>query len=590
MFGIEFAKKNKNSTFPSYDRTIAVNKDSVEIISPLVWQEHCVECAMPECYGQCVRYRKRIDGRCKLFKNGIERIKNKNAILGMNVTIDMDDWAKLETFFFTAGYSYGKGLMMNKIVVLLGEIAQGLRLGCLRRFCYYIKETFTRMLGDLNNRIPTYFLFELINNEEPFSINLENRADDKIVYRTSMSIKRGYNRFLIPSSDFNYVPGVRNYLSMYPDKNVPRLLNIISLELVSFKKEYKEMYIPKSEEKIKCVVWDLDNTLWRGILSEDGIDGIEINNNIFDIIKKLDQKGILNSISSKNYESEALEALEHFGLSDYFVCPMINWEQKSKNIKNIAKVLDIGIDTFAFVDDSFFELNEVKENCLGIRVCNVLDIEEFINGSAFDVPITEESRRRRKSYKEIAERNIAATEFSDNIIDFIKSCQMVIEIAKPGESEINRCYELVQRTNQLNISGERLSLQEVKELVDSNQNDCYRIKAMDRFGDYGLVGFAVFNKKTDKKMVLNHFVFSCRAARKMIEQSFFEYIIKKYYNAGYETLELVCKVTEKNKLMRQVLDESNLFEKESLSNDKYKLIHVMKYDNTNEKIMDIFER
>lgn len=91
---------------------------------------------------------------------------------------------------------------------------------------------------------------------------------------------------------------------------------------------------------------------------------------------------------------------------------------------------------------------------------------------------------------------------------------MKVEIAKPGEFEVMRCYELLQRTNQLNISGERLTLEEVKSVIASDDYDCYRIKVHDKFGDYGLVGFAVFDIKNNLTVILRHFVFSCRAARK----------------------------------------------------------------------------
>ena len=570
MYGFEFAGKRKHHKFPKYDIKCAVSPKAIDRIAPLVWQEHCVECAMPLCYKTCVHYKRRIDNRCRLFKYGIERIENKDAILGQNVIIDMNEWAKLETFWFTSGFSYKKLLKINSHVSKLGALAQVLKIGKLRRFCYYVKEYYTRKIGDKNDRIPQFFLCEIVNEGKQYVLNLENRANEQIVYRTKLVVKKGFNRFWIQTKDLNFVKKCRNNLYFYPDGNIPKLVNIVSLELITLKPEYFDIYFPPSKKKVKCVVWDLDNTIWDGILGEDGIGGIKLKNDIVDIIEKLDAKGIINSIVSKNYENQAIEALKKFGLYDYFVCPMINWDAKSKNIKTLVKVLDIGIDTFVFVDDSFFERNEVRSNCPEIRVCDVNDIQKYVQKDFFDVPITEESKRRRASYKEIAVRNKAAAEFDDNIIDFLKSCHMVMHVTHPKESELIRCYELIQRTNQLNISGKRLGIDEIRDITKSDNYDCYRIKVDDKFGDYGLVGFAIFDVSRKGVVVLRHFVFSCRAARKNIEQSFFEYMIDIYGKQGYKKLQLICKITEKNHLMRQVLEESGLFEK--IKSDKFSFV------------------
>ena len=270
-----------------------------------------------------------------------------------------------------------------------------------------------------------------------------------------------------------------------------------------------------------------------------------------------------------------MEALRRNGLDEYFVSPMINWTAKSENIKALVNVLNIGMDTLVFVDDSFFELNEVRMNCPGIRVCDAKDIEQYVTTDIFDVPVTEDSKRRRISYQENSKRKMAEMEFSDDATNFLRSCNMVVHVNKPIEQEFARCYELVQRTNQLNLSAERLTLDQITEMVNSSDYDCYRIKVKDNFGDYGLVGFAIFDVTDKKNVILRHFVFSCRAARKKIEPSFFEYIIKKYHEQGYKRLILLCKITEKNRLMRQVLEDSNMFVRTEESDEGYKLVHEM---------------
>ena len=209
---------------------------------------------------------------------------------------------------------------------------------------------------------------------------------------------------------------------------------------------------------------------------------------------------------------------------------------------------------------------EKEEN----SIAEDMDLE---NSDHEEGKITEESKNRRKSYQEISIRNKMSKQF-DDITDFLKSCNMVALVNKPNDNEIERCYELVQRTNQLNISAERLSLEEIKNIIQSEEYNCYSIKVSDKFGDYGLVGFAIFDTSDSVQLVLKHFVFSCRAARKKIEQSFFEYIIDKY-KKQYQKLVLICKKTEKNKLMQSVLEESGLFEKQELSDNSFLLTHEM---------------
>lgn len=157
MFGLEFSDCKPHHSFPKYNIAEAVSPEDINTISPLVWQEHCVECAMPECYHTCAHYKRRSDGRCRLFKYGIERFKNKDAILGQNVVIEMDEWAKLETFFFTSGFPIKKGKAINNVVVFMGNLAQIFHLGGVRRFFYNLKELFIRSIGDRNQNTSMFF-------------------------------------------------------------------------------------------------------------------------------------------------------------------------------------------------------------------------------------------------------------------------------------------------------------------------------------------------------------------------------------------------------------------------------------------------
>ena len=148
MFGYEFSDKKSNKPFPEYDSTQAISSENIERVVPLVWQEHCVECGMPECYKTCQRYQKRCDGRCKLFKNGIEYTRNPKAIFKQNAIIEMREWGKLQTFFFPAVYSYNTAKLINNFYILLAKFAQFGKTGNMRRLFYYAKEFFSRKIGN----------------------------------------------------------------------------------------------------------------------------------------------------------------------------------------------------------------------------------------------------------------------------------------------------------------------------------------------------------------------------------------------------------------------------------------------------------
>ena len=566
MFGFEFSENKNSLTFPEYPVSEAVSPDSIETITPLIWQEHCVECAMPACYATCTHYKKRVDGRCKRFKFGIERSENKAAILGQNAMIDMDEWAKLETFFFTKKMTYSDASRYSRLYNFLAWMAKAFRTGKVRRLCYYTKEWISRKSGYekkadfCSEDLPRHLLCEIMNPGEAYALILENKANDQIVARKKLSINRGFNRFWILTAELSYQEGQSNYLSIYTEENLSQRVYFISLAMVDIKPDYLEKYFPKPSKKVKLVIWDLDYTLWDGTLVEDGKEGVKIKPDILNIIRSLDAKGIVNSIASKNDEDRAMEALRYFRIDEYFVAPMINWNPKSKNIRAIEQALDISMDTFVFVDDMENELREVYTNCPGIRVCNAADINQYVGRDFFDVPVTEESRHRRQSYQAIALRNADALHYQDNITQFLLDCRMKMHVSPPSDDEHERCWELLQRTNQLNISAQRLSKEEMENILSSVKYECFRIKVDDRYGNYGLVGFAVFEVSNTETAALRHFVFSCRAARKRLEQTFFEHMLAYFKSHGFQSMKLDCRKTEKNALMQSVLMESGLFE------------------------------
>ena len=194
-------------------------------------------------------------------------------------------------------------------------------------------------------------------------------------------MKPGYNRIEFPAADIRAVVDLdqRVLVQIEPVETLSDNAFIFSvLEFVAFTHLHKastavpappersaETAVPKPAAKVKCVVWDLDNTLWRGTLIEDGFENLTLNADAVAAIKELDQRGILHSVASKNNPDEALDALNRFGLSEYFLAPQIGWGPKSAGVTEIARRLNINKNTFVFIDDQAFERAEVSSAASG---------------------------------------------------------------------------------------------------------------------------------------------------------------------------------------------------------------------------------
>ena len=564
MFGLEWSKKTK--TTERNRETYSYSDDIVKHVSrvvPLMWGEHCLECAVPECYRSCTKFEPRDDKRCKRFLNGIEKVDEVNGMWGHAVKITFKEWAKVEAIFLSNTIGIGFAKKLNALFDFTTVVSKILPTYYPRRFNYLYKEYITRKLGRKGKEYPEFLLLEVINPQQTFHLIVQTFTEKETSYRTSLAVLPGFNRFIIPYSDLNYQEGVNNYISVFPENDAEVTMYLCTLDLVTLNQHVSDcLELPK----VKCVVWDLDNTVWDGILSED--ENVILKQEVVSAIKELDRRGILNSISSKNNFEEAMQKLKEFNIHEYFLCSQINWDRKSNNIKRISQILDIGIDTIAFVDDMEYEREEVAGKLPFVRVFDANHIDSMWKCSGFDVPVTEACRTRRKSYMEIAERNSASMDFEGSLESFIKTCKINVILKKPEKVSWDRCNELIQRTNQLNLSGERLSFEEMSALFEREDIVAQSISVSDRYGDYGLVGVAIY-RVTGDEVVLEHFVLSCRAARKLVEQSYMEKMIQYFKDRGIQKLSIKCAVTAKNTLLRQSIEDVCGTDKENVDNSHY---------------------
>ncbi|MGA9307194.1 MAG: HAD-IIIC family phosphatase, partial [Candidatus Sulfotelmatobacter sp.] len=278
-------------------------------------------------------------------------------------------------------------------------------------------------------------------------------------------------------------------------------------------------------KKIKCVVWDLDNTLWDGVLVEDGPEKLKLRTEITQTIRTLDDRGILHSIASKNNRDEAMRVLKQFQIDEYFLCPQISWQPKSESIRTIAQQLNISVDSLLFVDDSQFELEQVQAACPGVRVLNALQYRTLAEMKECQVPVTAESKERRKMYQVEAKRQDMAAEFKSDYLAFLRDCQIQLSIRPMTEENIERVHELTQRTNQMNFSGNRYDRDVLKTVLATSYLDTYVLSCEDRFGSYGVVGFSIVDRREPR---MTDLMFSCRVQSKRVEHAFLAYIMRTY--------------------------------------------------------------
>lgn len=241
---------------------------------------------------------------------------------------------------------------------------------------------------------------------------------------------------------------------------------------------------------IKCVVWDLDNTIWDGVLLEHG--STVPRPGVIQVIRTLDERGILHSIASRNEHAIAVKRLDALGIVDYFVYPQIGWNPKSSAIGVIAQRLNIGLDAIAFIDDQAFELGEVAHAHPQVMCVPASRIAALPDEPAF-MPrfITEESRQRRHLYRNGVEREAAEEAFTGSPHEFLATLKMVFTISEATVDDLRRAEELTIRTNQLNSTGLTYSYAELEGLTRSADHLLLIASLSDRFGSYGTIGLAL---------------------------------------------------------------------------------------------------
>lgn len=351
----------------------------------------------------------------------------------------------------------------------------------------------------------------------------------------------------------------------------------------------------------KCLVLDCDNTLWGGVIGEDGIDGIKLDNHhfpgkiFFDFQKtvlNLQKRGVILALCSKNNSRDVWHVFEkhpHCVLKkDHFAVARINWKDKVANILSLAKELNLNLDSFVFVDDNPMECELVKKSLPAVIVLTVpSDLYRFPQllwqNALFDtLSVNAEDSFRTSMYHQENKRKEFSEKFTD-IDSYLSSLELELTICSSSKKDISRISQLTQKTNQFNLSVKRYSEHDILSFMNSDSHAVFSVSAKDKFGQYGLTGVLIALKQGSIGIV-DSVLLSCRILSRKIEHVFLSYCLNslsklwkvKSFYANYTE-------TDQNSQIKIFLNDFGFIETHQSSSiykidiaDDFKLIEYIK--------------
>lgn len=333
-------------------------------------------------------------------------------------------------------------------------------------------------------------------------------------------------------------------------------------QLIQLSREWMRFLAPLTGKICKALVVDLDNTLWGGVIGEDGMQGIKLSAEYpgaaFQALQRvmldLTRRGILLAVSSKNNPDDAMEALEsHPGMllrPKNFAAMRINWNDKSQNLREIAAELNIGIDSLAFMDDNPVEREQVRAALPEVTVIDMPEDPVEYAAALRECPAFErltlsaEDQQRTSFYVAERERSQAEQTFQTKE-DFYRYLEQEAEIAPVSPSSLARISQLTQKTNQFNLTTRRYSEPQIEEMAAKPEWQVLSIRVRDRFGDHGLVGVAI-TRDENEACEIDTLLLSCRVIGRTVETALLSFLGQAAVARGRSRLSGKFLPTKKN--------------------------------------------
>ena len=535
---------------------------------PMSWEEHCTECATPDCYETCSLFSERIDGACSRFENGIQRVSTSQ---GDFAYVIFKQWGKLESELVDNSLSsrlHSFLISLNNISTKLAEATHSLKITFF--LGWFISRVRRRVVHNIGSEVEVSalrYLHSIIYNPgNPTSIAIELSVLGIGVFRDSVFLKTGWTEKTLEIQGRN-AQG-RTLIRLLPDVHSGAALLFHTLNVIvpinESSLQFSNLAAEDLKQKddhlspVKCVVWDLDGTIWDGILVESSDKPhMVLRHRILETLETLDARGILNSIASKNNSSETLDVLENLGIAHFFVSPQINWNHKSENLFQIASDLNLNLNEFLFVDDTKFEIDEVKKIHPTIRTLDASHTSSMLEMYCLNPPSPSLGSLRRVFYQEENTRKVDLSQSALSFKDFLRSCNMQLTIRTLNKQrDFDRGFELLNRSNQLNFSGLRLSYEDFKISTLDTHSLWVCADLEDKYGTHGIILVGKIELKPNFKIA--ELAISCRVAGKYVEETFFQWVIETF-SSKHDLLELGFVETLRNGLIRDAINRSNFY-------------------------------
>jgi FkbH-like protein len=435
---------------------------------------------------------------------------------------------------------------INRIGQLVDTLQSNLKT---KVICFNYAEEDDCVFGNFANKVPSSFIFQ----ERKLNYLLaEYAAKNAVFYVCDMSaIQSKLGRDLL------FSPSI--YI------NSEMVLSIDALPVVS--ESVVRMIAAFQGKHKKCIILDLDNTVWGGVIGDDGLENIQIGGlgigkafTEFQYwVKKLQQRGIIVGVCSKNTESVAKEPFEKhpdmvLRLKDIAVF-VANWENKANNIKRIQQFLNIGFDSMVFLDDDPAERDIVRQNVPDISVPELpKDPAEYLEYlytlNLFEtVSYSSEDANRTEQYQKESKRVAAQASFI-NEGDFLKSLEMLSAVQPFNSFSAPRVAQLSQRSNQFNLRTVRYSEEDINRIIDSVRHHSFSFTLEDKYGDNGLICAVILEEQQPKELFIDTWFMSCRVLKRGMENFVLNTIVDYARNKGYHTIVGKYLPTAKNALVK----------------------------------------
>lgn len=432
-----------------------------------------------------------------------------------------------------------------------------------------IENIYTTLSDNINSKIIFYNYTEI--NDAVFG-NFSNKVESsflfqqrKLNYLLMKFALTAPNLYLCDLSSLQNQIGKGNFFHTSSYINNSMVLSVDALPLVA--KYTLDIIKALVGGFNKCIILDLDNTTWGGIIGDDGVEKIQIGDlgigkafSEFQLwVRKLKTRGIIIAICSKNTEAVAIEPFEKhpdmvLKMEDISVF-VANWENKADNIRHIQNVLNIGFDSMVFIDDNPFERNIVRENLPDVCVPELPEdpadyLEYLYSLNLFEtISYSNEDAERTKKYQ-IESKRVSAQKKYTNEDEFLKSLEMISNVESFNSFNYARIAQLSQRSNQFNLRTVRYSENDIIKISNSKNHFTFTFNLKDKFGEHGLICVIILNKERNSTLFIDTWLMSCRVLKRGMEKFVLNTLVKYAKEHKFEFLKGEYLQTTKNILVK----------------------------------------